>query len=292
MTEQPEQLTIEAPEERGPLSWESLGAQPAGRAFRRSLAELLARPRRFFRRMALNGGLHEPLTFFALMLAAAVVLSFPAALSYFGVAAPDPDQVSPDVYRAYALPARWSGMLLVLLPLVLVGAGVAMVLLGTLFHAGSKPFGTGNWEGSVSVWLYAGAAALAPTVLAVAVFFGVSLAGYLLGLALPAAGDAAGAFVRWTFLILCPAALLAAAALLVVGTTVGCTQAFGLDPLLGAAAAVSGLLVVAAAVALSTWSFVRWGGPVGLVVAGGWALLSVAVATGALMVSRPAEGGA
>ena len=133
---------------RNLLSWEDLGAQPAGRAFRRSLAELLRRPGAFFRKMALTGGLHEPVAFFAIVLGAVIVLAFPAALAYFVLMQPDPARMAPEVYARYVLAAQGTGLALVLLPVALAAGAGAMVLLGTLFHLAGKPFGARNWEGS------------------------------------------------------------------------------------------------------------------------------------------------
>ncbi len=174
------------------LSWEDLGAQPSGRAFRRSLAELLRHPAAFYRKMALTGGLHEPVAFFAVALGAVVVLAFPAALAYYLLMRPDPARMAPEVYARYVLVTQGTGVALVLLPVALaVGAG-AMVLLGTVFHLAGKPFGTRNWEGSVSVWLYAGAGALVPLAAALVLLLLVSLAGCLLGVPAVAA--------HWTLL--------------------------------------------------------------------------------------------
>ena len=82
------------------LDWENLSEVPAGRALRRSLAELLVRPGRFFGKMAISGGLFEPLAFFAVVLGAAILLAFPAALAYVRLAAPDPERVGAAAYSA------------------------------------------------------------------------------------------------------------------------------------------------------------------------------------------------
>ncbi len=280
------------PEPLEPLPWEDLGSRPAGRALRRSLAELLAHPARFYRRMATTGGLHEPMTFFAALLVAAVLLAFPATLSFHAVAAPAPEEVAAEVSAAYAFPARVSGLLLVLLPLTAVGGCVAATLLGGLFHAGAKLFGARNYEGSLSVWFYALSAALALLALALAVLLAVSLGGYLLAMPWPALGEAAAPFARWTALVLGSAALLAGAALLVVHCVVGCTQAFGLDAMLGAAAAVAGLLAAGGAAGLCAWSLRARGLAAGLAVTALVLLLCVAVSVGGLIASHRCEGGA
>ncbi len=235
------------------LSWEDLGAQPSGRAFRRSLGELLRHPAAFYRKMALTGGLHEPVAFFAVALGAVVVLAFPAALAYYLLMRPDPARMAPEVYARYVLVTQGAGVALVLLPVALaVGAG-AMVLLGTVFHLAGKPFGTRNWEGSVSVWLYAGAGALVPLAAALALLLLVSLAGCLLGVPAEAA--------HWTLLGGVAAALAAGVLLLFGLSAVGCAEAFELEPVLGAAAALAGV-VAAAAVACAGGLAIGWPGAV------------------------------
>ena len=105
------------------LSWENLGAQPPGQAFCQCMWELLVNRRSFFGKMATSGGLHEPLTFFAVVLGAGLLLAFPAALSYFGLSAPDPESLQITVYNAQTLPSKVAGLLVVLLPLVLLVGG-------------------------------------------------------------------------------------------------------------------------------------------------------------------------
>lgn len=271
------------------LSWENLGAQPVGRAFRQSMFELLARPRSFFRKMALSGGLHEPLTFFAVVLSAGLLLAFPAALSYFGLCAPDPERVTAEVYSAHTLPARVAGLLVMLVPVVLVAAGAGMVLLGTLFHLAGKPFGSRNWEGSVSVWLYSASAGLAPLVLFLAVAFVVSLAGYLIGIPWPAARETAAHLARWTWLVLGGAGMLAGAALIVVDAVIGCTHAFELESSQGAGAGVSGLVLVAVALGASVWMGQRWDMKGGLIAVGAWAALAMVFAVVGVVRSRHAQ---
>ena len=252
----------------GLLSWENLGANAPTRAFFGSLRDLVCRPSSFFRRMAVSGGLHEPVTFLAILIGAGVLAGFVASLTYFGLAAPDPATVSPQDYSAASFPARLSALLAILLPLVLVAGPLAAVMLGTLFHAASKPFGSRNWEGSVSVWLYGVSAALAPLVAALVVVSAVSLAGYLLGI--PWSGSRAFTvpLARWTYRVLCAAGLIASLAMLLLCTVRGYVEAFALDATRAAAAAVAGLLCVLVVVALCTWGFSGPGGGVG------WALLA------------------
>ncbi len=245
------------------LDWENLSEVPAGRALRRSLAELLVRPGRFFGKMAISGGLFEPLAFFAVVLGAAILLAFPAALAYVRLAAPDPERVGAAAYSAALLPARAGGLLLVLLPLALAAACVAMVLTGTLFHVGARLFAAPRWEGSVSVWLYAGGAALAPLTAGLAVLFAVSLTGCLLGLAWPEAQPAAHRVAAWTARVLLTAGLVAGVLLLAMDAVVGCMRALRAEPVTGAAAAVAGLVTVALTLGVTVWAFAGVGAAVG-----------------------------
>jgi len=270
------------------LAWENLGAQPARHAFGRSLWELLVRPGSFFRKMAVTGGLDEPIAFFALVLTALILVSFPAALAYFGLAAPDPERMAPEVYRGYVLPARLTGLSLVVLPLAVVGASVVAVLLGSLFHMGAKAFGARNWEGSVSVWLYSLSAALVPVTTAVSIVFVVALGGYLLGIPWPATRGATGAISQSAATILLLAGPLAGLLLLLTDAIVGCARAFQLDGVNGAAAGLSGLLLVAVATGAVFWAF-RSGGVLRGFIAAGVAMCAAAAVAGvaAVQARRP-----
>jgi hypothetical protein len=281
-----QQLELDQGEEL--LSWENLGAEPAGSAFRRSMRELLARPDSFFRKMAVSGGLHEPLTFFAIVAAAGLLIAFPAALSYCVLSAPDPERVTPQAYSAHMLPARVSGLLLVLTPLVLVGGAAAMVLLGTLFHLAGKPFAARSWEASVSVWVYSVSAALMPLVFCLGVAGAVSLAGYLIGIPWPGTRDTAAPLARWTWLVLGSAGLLAGAALLVVDASVGTTRALAVDLSFGITAGVSGVIVAAAAVTATAWGVGRGGVRGTLIAACGWVLFAFVAGVAGIVRSRRA----
>jgi len=241
------------------LEWEDLGAVPAGRAFVVSLSDLLRRPARFFDRMAVTGGLHEPVTFFLVVLTATVVLAFLAALSFFALAAPDAAQLRAPVYSAYALPPRATMLALVLLPEVLVAGGVAMVVLGTLFHLGVRTCGVKNWEGAVSVWLYAGSAAMAATAAAFAAVFAVSIVGYGLGFVSAAAGSAVLSLARWTWRIALPTGVVAGAVILPVHAATGCRRAFDLEGAVAAAGAAAGLGVVACFAGVCAWGLLSGG---------------------------------
>ncbi len=232
--------------EHGMLAWENLAAQPARRAMWQSMTELLARPTAFFSKMSLTGGLHEPLTFFALVLTAQLLLAFPAAITYFLLTAPTPGFVPAEQYRAHLLPVQATGLCLALLPFVLAAGCGAMVFLGTVFHLPGKLFGNRNWEGSLSVWLYSGGGALVPLVLATALTLCVCLTGYLLSVALPGIAQSAAQIGGWAAHLSLGAGLIGGVALVLVFTTVGSARAFGLEPVLAAAGAVTGVLMVLA----------------------------------------------
>jgi len=250
------------------LSWEDLGSQPACRAFRGSLAELLRHPGAFFSKVALSGGLHEPVAFFAVCLGAVVLLAFPAALAYFGLMRPDPGRVPQEVYARYVLVAQGTGLAVVLLPLVLATGAGAMVALGTAFHLGGKLFGLRNWEGSVSIYLYAAAGALLPLGAVLGLLFLISLAGCLLG---PGVRAAVVPIAHWTLLLGVGGALLGGAALLLSRTATGCARAFELDPIVGAAAGLSGV-VAAVALAGGLWYGIGWLGAWGILALAGLAI--------------------
>ena len=267
------------------LSWESLGTRPATAAFRESLTELIARPREFFSKMARRGGLHEPLTFFIILLCTIVVLSFPAALAHFGVTAPDP-AAEPAAYRAQQVPAQVTGLLLVLLPLAAVVAAALTVVLGSLFHAPGKLFAPTNWEGSVSVWLYSVAGALAPVACATALVLVVSLPGYLLTLLAPATEGALAPIVKWWAYILLPSSALAGLVLLLRGLIVGCINAFETDVGVGLALALSGLLLVLVLVGGAISAFLWWTFTAGLIITAAVLVLGVVLTVSSFMFSR------
>ncbi len=273
------------------LEWEQMGRGSPGRALVSATAQLLRDPAGFFGRMATSGGLNEPLIFFLAILAGVVVVSFPAALSYFGLTAPDPSEVPVRVYHWHALPPKATGVMLGLLPEVLVVGAVLAVLSGSLFHLPGRAFGGGRWEGSVSIWLYALGGALVPMAAAAGVLLLVSLVGYLLGIPLPAAREPAARVARVAALALLPAGALVGFVLLVRNLVTGCTTAFGLDAVLGPAAAVSGLLLVAATLALCAGSFRYWGFRWGLLASGLAAVGTVLIAVVGRRAAAPEETG-
>ncbi len=218
------------------LPWEDLSARSAGSAFGVSLRDLAVHPRRFYSRVATSGGLHEPLMFFAILLGATIILAFLAALAYFGLAAV-PTQ--PGSYDLLALPSRALTVTLVLLPEVLVGGAALMVALGTLFHLGGKLFGAGPWEGSVSVWLYAASAALAPLTVASALVLIGSCGCHLFGLTGAGVPQIFSTITR----IVCFVGLGVALILLVVHAALGCIHTLRLDASSAGAATAAGLLM-------------------------------------------------
>lgn len=264
---------LAGPGPREALRWEELGRQSPARAFRLSLTELILHPLRFFDRMATEGGLREPLMFFWIMSAAMILLGFPLALAHFGLTAPDPAVVSPETYHLHLLAPRVTGFAAVLLPVILLLGGTGQVVAGTLFHLAARLFGARNWEGSVSIWLYAKSAAGFPFVAAEALLCGVTIAAYVTTLAFPAAAPTAAQIAR-----LCPWILLAAGAIsaaeFVVCAVSGCVRAFDLEPANGAAAALAGTLLTAL---VFGGPAVGWllRGAVGASVAGGVAFLLV-----------------
>ncbi len=251
--------TPEATGALAPLPWEDLGTHASGTAFRATTKELLFRPKQFYRRMSLTGGLHEPTTFLAIVLGLLIVVGFPAALLHFGLTGPDPTRVPPEEYVAATLAPRVGGLLLVLMPLVLVVVSVLMVLFGTVFHLGAMTFGARNWEGSVSVWLYGFSAALVPLIGAAALNLVVGLVGYGLGITLPGIGGAFEKVLRAGAPILLAAAGLCAAALLAVHAALGATNGFELDSTQGAASAAAGLIGVALVLGLVSAAFAEGG---------------------------------
>jgi hypothetical protein len=238
------------------VPWEDLGARSAGSAFAVALRDLMLHPRRFYSGVAVSGGLHEPLMFFAVLLGATILLAFLAALAYFGLAAP-PSQMgtagllalqSAEVraYELLALPSRALTVTLVLLPEVLVFGAVAMVGLGTLVHLGGRLFGADPWEGAVSVWLYAASAALAPLAVAAAVILVAAGICHATGLT----GDGIPASLSVAVRIVCSVGVVTTLILLIVHAALGCIHTLGLESSAAAAATAAGLLTPVLLIAL------------------------------------------
>jgi hypothetical protein len=236
----------EAPDEH--LAWESLGAHGTARAFRTSLVELLLRPGAFFRKMALTGGLNEPMSFFGILLAVAVVVAFAAALGTVLMGRPATGHMPAEQYMRLVLPAQVTGLASVLLPLVVALVAGAMVFLGTLFHAAAKPFGAANWEGSVSIWLYSASGALVPLILSLLLVFLLSAVSWALGAIAPTSRAAMLQVGHWVNMGLLAVGILAATVGMIALTISGCANAFGMDPLLATAAGLLGILASAATV--------------------------------------------
>ena len=252
----------------GLLDWENLSAQPPQRAFRKTLAELVLRPGDFFEKMSLTGGLREPLTFWWLLLTAFILLSFPLALAYFGLTAPDPLEVSTEVYNRHLLAPRAAGFAVLLLPIVLALGGMGNVIGGTFFHLGARAFGARNWEGSVSIWCYARSAGLAALTFAEALACVIAIACSLVTLAWPTGRTAMASVARTSLLAFGGLAALLSILLFLWGIFSGCRRSFRLPATQGAAAALAGLLIVGIVAAGIGFGFKTWGLKGGLIAGG------------------------
>ncbi len=271
------------------LSWEDLGRQPSSRAFWDTLRELLFSPARFFDRMATSGGLREPLSFLWIVAAAAVVIAFPLALSYFALTAPNPLDVSTEVYNRHLLAPRVAGFAVVLLPVVLVLVGVLAALTGSLFYLGARLFGARGWEGSVSIWCYAhcgGAALLAG---GEALACAVSIGSYLMTLAWPSTAHGAGSVVRVITWCLGGVGTAGGFVIFVRALAVGCTHTFRLEAAVGTAAALAGLLLAALLSGGPALGLALWGRKAGLVALAGAAALATFLALLARAYEREAR---
>ncbi len=220
-----------------PLSWENLGARPPWQALRDTLRDLAGDPAGFFDRMAVSGGLYEPIGFLWIFLAAVILPAFPLALGHFGLTAPAPDSVSVAVYNYHLLLPRITGVIAALLPLALVAGTAWALLCGTLLHLGSIPFGGGRWEGAVSVWCYAVSAALAPLSVGLTLAAVVTAICYFLSGSFPMAATAG----RLAAYILPGLGVLAGLVWFVVCLFTGCARSLQLPGARGAAAGLFGL---------------------------------------------------
>lgn len=238
-----------------PLSWENLGERTPWSALRETLTDLARAPRGFFRRMAVSGGLYEPIGFLWVLLAALILPSFPLALAYFGLTAPAPEQVSVDVYNYHLLLPRATGIVTALLPLALVAGAAWALLCGTLLYLGSIPFGGSRWEGAVSAWCYSASAGLAPLSLCLGLAALVTAACYLLGGIIPAGP----AIARFTTYVLLGLGTVAGLVWFTVALFTGCAEALELRGSRAVAAGLSGLLL--SGIALIGWPVagVLWG---------------------------------
>jgi len=253
--------TAEPAEEQRPLPWENRAEMASLRAFWATLGELLLRPARFFTRMAVCGGLNEPLTFFWILSGLCILLSFPLALTYFALTAPDPETVTVSVYQQHLLASQITGSISILSPVVTVALGVTLILLGSLFHVGAGWFGALNWEGTISIVCYSGSLALVPVAAGMAAGFLVAFLCYLVAFIGPGAAAGAGAVTAWvapTVLIL---ALVVGGVLFLLGLILGFSRTFRLGTLRGAGAALAGLILAVGLPALVVHAF-RSRGPV------------------------------
>ena len=250
------------------LPWENLATEPPWRAFRRSAIELLLRPSRFFDKMATTGGLREPLAFYWIVLGAMLLLSFPLALTYFGLLAPDSMSVSAEEYSTYLLAPRITGFLTVLAPVTLALAGILVVLEGLVFHLGARLFGARNWEGSVSIWTYSRGAGMLLVAAGEALACPVAIVCYLLTLLWPDSRTGIASVAQTCVLVLLGAGMVAGAMAQIVTLFQGCIRSFKLSTAEGAASAISGLAVLIVVVGGIELGFKKWGFEGGLITIG------------------------
>jgi len=272
------------------LSWENLGAQSPWLAFRQSLRELVLDQKSFYDKMAVSGGLHEPLGFLWIALTALILPSFPLALAYFGLTAPDPGHVSVEEYNAYLLAPRVAGFATILLPLVLVLCGVLAVVCGSLLHVGSRLFGARSWEGCVSIWCYSLSSWFVTLALGVAFCAVVSIVCYLAAMVWPGTREGAAGVARVILIGAMGLTLLAGMILFLVSVFTGCIRKFRLGGTRGAAAAVTGLILVGLLLIMCPVAFDLWGARWGLVTVEAFAglvvLLTLVVRMGASRSER------
>ena len=260
------------------LSWENLSAQPPWSAFWQSLKELAFHPADFFDKMAVSGGLHEPLTFLWIVIFVTVLPTFPLALSYFGLTAPDPGRVPAEVYHAHLLLPRAAGFVTVLLPLALVLCAFLAVVCGSVLHLAAGLFGACRWEGSVSVWCYSTSSGLVPVTASVGAGAVVSILCWLCALFWPGAREGAASVACVALWGLLGAALLVGIVAFLVALLTGCARSLKLSGARGAAAALLGLVLVGMPLILSPLSVHFWGGRAGLIVLGVFAFFVILLA--------------
>ena len=254
-----------------PLSWENLGERGQWKALRETLVDLARDPGGFFDRMAVSGGLYEPVGFLWVFLAAVILPGFPLALAYFGLTAPAPEQVSVDVYNYHLLLPRATGILAALLPLALVAGTAWALLCGTMLYLGSIPFGGSRWEGAISTWCYAASAALAPLSAGLCLGAVVATGCYFLVDLLPAA-EAIGRFSTYALVGL---GLLAGLAWFAICLFAGCARALELPGARGAATGIFGLALSGTVLVGWPVAGVLWGARGAAGAAAGLAILVV-----------------
>jgi len=250
------------------LTWENLGTQSPWRAFRQSAVDLLLRPGRFFDKMATSGGLREPLAFYWIVAGAMLLLSFPLALAYFGLVAPDPMSVSIEEYKGYLLTPRITGFLTVLAPVTLALGGILVVLEGSVFHLGARLFGARNWEGSVSIWTYSRGAGMLPLAVGEALACLIAVICYLLTLQWPDSRPGIASVGETCVMVLLGAGMIAGVLMQIVTLFQGCIRSFKLGTAEGVASAIAGLAVLIVIVVGIEIGFTKWGLEGGLITIG------------------------
>lgn len=160
--------TAEFAATRPDLPWEAPGRMGASRAFARSLWLLWLHPRRFFRLMAVDGGLYEPLCFFWLGLGLFLLAAFPAALASHGLAAAARDVPALGAAPWRTLAAKGLGLALATAPLSMPIAALAVLGAMAVYFCGASLTGETRLEGALSAGLYLAGGALVLGALAAA----------------------------------------------------------------------------------------------------------------------------
>lgn len=255
-----------------PLPWEHLGANPSIQAFLLTALELVLHPVRFSRRMATEGGLHEPLMFFWVTMTIATLSSFPLALSYFGVAGPSPQSVSISTYNLHLLPSRLTGFLVLILPVLMFVGAVFLLVGGTIFYLAGQFFGIRRWEGAVTILSYAKSGSLIPLVVAELLLFLLVVACYVVTLIAPEYSDLATRLLTTSLPFTAVLMVLLSAAVFFTLLLAGTIQTFQLDAASGTAASLSGIVLVFVTGIAPPVSYRMWG------------ITGVAVTTGVLLL--------
>lgn len=158
------------------LPWEAPGSGSILPAFVQTCHQLLLHPRTFFERMARSGGLDEPLLLCSLVSGLIVFLAFPIALMHFLLTAPGAGTVSVSEYNRHLFPSRFTGFLVISLPVLLFLSNLILIGAGMLFHLAIRIFGGGKREESMSILIYAKTAGALPLLIAELVMLLAALA--------------------------------------------------------------------------------------------------------------------
>ncbi|MFW5923362.1 MAG: hypothetical protein ACOCSQ_03150 [Planctomycetota bacterium] len=253
------------------LPWEELGKHRAAGAFFRTAIELSLHPIRFTRRMSSDGGLHEPLLFFWLIVSMSILVAFPLALSYFSLAAPPAESVSREAYNLHLLPPRITGFLVIILPVILLLGALSLITAGTVFYLAGRFFGVNAWEAAVSIWCYAKCSAMVPVVMAEILVLLITVTCYVISRSDPGMMGLCRQTARISLIAGALTALLLSAGLFFTHLIAGTIQVFHLDPASGTAAALAGTAMIC---------FAAWGPIVSLNL---WGIRGAATATSSML---------